>query len=33
MSNWPFPTKPIPNDQTVPKYNPANDEDAPLCQN
>lgn len=27
---WPFPTKPIPNDQRIPKYNPANEEDAPL---
>jgi len=27
---WPFPTKPIPNDYKVPKYNPNNEEDAPL---
>lgn len=27
---WPFPTTPIPNDQRVPKYNPNNEEDAPL---
>ena len=27
---WPFPTQPIPNDYRLPKYNPANEEDAPL---
>lgn len=27
---WPFPAQPIPNDQRIPKYNPANEEDAPL---
>lgn len=27
---WPFPLTPIPNDYKVPKYNPHNEEDAPL---
>lgn len=30
---WPFPVKPIPNDYKVPKYNPANEEDAPYVTN
>lgn len=28
--SWPFPLAPIPNDYRLPKYNPANEEDAPL---